>query len=235
MPFPIVVVIAGIASFMLAILVGALTLRLKGIYFTMFTFGLVMLISQVILFWELQVTGTRGRFVIVLGYDQVFYYMLTIFILLLMTSFLIKRSKYGLALLSIGQQQDAAAHTGVNVVMVKVLTFAISGFFMGAAGSVMATKWTYIDPGIAFNPFYSFMPVMMAIFGGTTQLLGPIIGAVIFTNLEELLITRFPEVYMLIFGGILIIAITYMPNGLMGLIQKVYTRYWGSQNAHTGR
>jgi branched-chain amino acid transport system permease protein len=99
----------------------------------------------------------------------------------------------------------------------------------------MATKWTYIDPGIAFNPFYSFMPVMMAIFGGTTQLLGPIIGAVIFTNLEELLITRFPEVYMLIFGGILIIAITYMPNGLMGLIQKVYTRYWGSQNAHTGR
>ena len=155
--------------------------------------------------------------------------------LLLLTSYLIKRSKYGLALLSIGQEEDAAAHSGVNVVLVKVLTFALSAFFMGAVGSVMATKWTYIDPGIAFNPFFSFMPVLMAIFGGVGQLLGPVIGAVIFTYLEEFLITRFPEVYMLIFGAILVIAITYMPSGVVGLIQKLYKRYSGRQHADIGR
>jgi branched-chain amino acid transport system permease protein len=234
LPFPMVVFIGGLASSVLAIIVGALTLRLKGIYFAIFTFGLVMLISQVMLFWELQVTGTRGRFVVVKGYETVYYYMLGLFVILLVTSYLLKRSKYGLALLGIGQEEDATAHGGVNVVMVKVSTFALSAFFMGTVGSVMATKWTYIDPGIAFNPFYSFMPVLMAIFGGTGQLLGPVIGASIFTYLEEFLITRFPEVYMLIFGFILVIAITYMPSGITGLIQKLYKRYTGSRHVDSG-
>lgn len=235
LPFVLVVVVGGLTSFCLALLVGALTLRLKGIYFSIFTFGLVMLVSHFLLFWELQITGTRGRFVMVKGYDTVYYYMMVIFVVLLLTSFLIKRSRFGLALMSIGQQEEAAAHTGVNVVMVKVVTFAISAFFMGAVGAVMATKWTYIDPGIAFNPFFSFMPVLMAIFGGMGQLLGPVIGAAIFTYLEEFLITSFPELYMLIFGAILLVAITFMPNGLVGLIQNIYTRMREKHNADIGR
>ena len=220
LPFPIVVGIGGVASICLALLIGALTLRLRGIYFAIFTFGLVMLIANFLLFYEIHFTGTRGRFVIVKGYNTIYFYMLGIFVLLLITSFIIKNSKYGLALLSIGQEEDAAAHTGVNVTMVKVITFAISSFFIGAAGAVMATKWTYIDPFIAFNPFFSFMPVLMAIFGGMGQLYGPVIGAAIFTYFEEFLITKFPELYMLIFGIILVIAILYLPDGLVGLIQK---------------
>jgi branched-chain amino acid transport system permease protein len=117
--------------------------------------------------------------------------------------------------------------------MVKVITFAISAFFMGAAGSIMATKWTYIDPYIAFNALYSFMPVLMAIFGGMGQLYGPVIGAAIFTYLEEFLITRFPYYYMLIFGIILVIAIAYLPDGLAGLIQKLWKRFSVRKHADT--
>ena len=233
LPFFIIVGIGGLASSCLALLVGALTLRLRGIYFAIFTFGLVMLIAHFLLFWELHVTGTRGRFVMVMGYNTIYYYMLGVFVLLLITAFLIKHSKYGLALLSIGQEEDAAAHTGVNVTMVKVITFAISAFFMGAAGSVMATRWTYIDPFIAFNPFYSFMPVLMAIFGGMGQLYGPVMGAAVFTYLEEFLITRFAELYMLIFGAIMVIAIVYLPDGLVGLIQKIWKRFSERKHADT--
>jgi len=233
LPFPIVVGIGGLASFCLALLVGALTLRLRGIYFAIFTFGLVMLIAHFLLFWELHVTGTRGRFVMVMSYGTIFYYMLGIFVLLLLTAYLIRGSKYGLALQSIGQEEDAAAHTGVNVTMVKIITFAISAFFMGAAGTVMATKWTYIDPFIAFNPFFSFMPVLMAIFGGMGQLYGPVIGAAIFTYLEEFLITKYAELYMLIFGTILVVAILYMPDGLVGLIQKLWRRISERKHADT--
>ena len=233
LPFPIVVGIGGLASFCLALLVGALTLRLRGIYFAIFTFGLVMLIAHFLLFWELHVTGTRGRFVMVMGYNTIYFYMLGVFLLLLITAYLIRHSKYGLALLSIGQEEDAAAHTGVNVTMVKVITFAISAFFMGAAGSVMATKWTYIDPFIAFNINFSFMPVLMAIFGGMGQLYGPVIGATIFTYLEEFLITRFAELYMLIFGTILVVAILYLPDGLVGLVQKLRRRISGARYADT--
>jgi branched-chain amino acid transport system permease protein len=84
----------------------------------------------------------------------------------------------------------------------------------------MATRWTYIDPRIAFNPLLSFMPVLMAIFGGMGQLYGPIIGAVIFTYLEEFLITRFPYHYMLIFGITMLVVIRFMPQGVEGVIQK---------------
>jgi branched-chain amino acid transport system permease protein len=233
LPFPIVVAIGGLASFCLALLVGALTLRLRGIYFAIFTFGLVMLMAYSLLFYELHVMGTRGRFVMVMGYNTIYYYMLGICVLLLLVAQLIKRSRFGLALQGIGQEEDAAAHTGVNVTMVKVITFAVSAFFMGAAGAVMATKWTYIDPFIAFNANFSFMPVVMAMFGGMGQLYGPIIGAVILTYLEEFLITKFPEIYMLIFGAILVVAILYLPNGLVGLIQKLWNKISRRKHAVT--
>ena len=232
-PFVLVVFLGGVSSFCLALLVGALTLRLRGIYFAVFTFGLLMLIANTVNYYEIHFTGTRGRFVMVKGYDLIYFYMLGIFVLLIIAATIIKHSKYGLALMSIGQEEEAAEHTGVNVVMVKVIIFAISAFFMGTAGAVMATKWTYIDSGIAFFMLYSFMPVLMAIFGGMGQLYGPIIGSAIFTYLEELLITRFPEVYMLIFGAILVVSILYLPDGLVGLIQKIWNRYSERKHADT--
>jgi branched-chain amino acid transport system permease protein len=132
---------------------------------------------------------------------------------------------------SIGDNEEAAAHRGINVTALKTITFALSAFFMGAAGAIMATRWTYIDPKIAFNPLISFMPVLMAIFGGMGQLYGPVIGAAIFTYLEEFLVTRFPYHYMLIFGIIMVIAILYLPGGLVGLAQKSWKHVSGGSYA----
>jgi branched-chain amino acid transport system permease protein len=233
LPLPAVIGIGGLASFCLALLVGALTLRLRGIYFVMFTFGLVELLLHFVLWWEVNITGTTGRVVPSVGNTTVYYLMLLIFVILMLTTYSIRRSKFGLALHSIGQEEDAAAHTGVNVTMVKVMTFAISAFFMGAAGAIMATRWTYIDPRIAFNPLISFMPVLMAIFGGMGQLYGPVIGAAIFTYLEEFLITRFPYYYMLIFGIIMVVSILYLPNGLVGVIQTLWKRMFEGKDADT--
>jgi branched-chain amino acid transport system permease protein len=224
-PLPVFIFIGGLASFIVAIGVGALTLRLRGIYFAIFTFGLVLLIAQLLMFLELHVFGIRGRFVVVIDYDTIYYAMLTIFAALMLTVYFIKHSKFGLALQSIGDSEEAAAHRGVNVTMVKVITFAISAFFMGAAGAAIATRWTYIDPGIAFNVLFSFLPVLMAIFGGMGQLYGPVIGAVIFAWLQEKLMTAFPELNMLIFGVVLICAIVFMPNGLVGLIQRLIQKW----------
>jgi branched-chain amino acid transport system permease protein len=137
------------------------------------------------------------------------------------------------ALQSIGENEEAAAHIGINVTWLKVIAFAISAIFMGAAGAIMATKWAYVDPRIAFNPLFSFMPVLMAIFGGMGQLWGPVLGAAIFTYLEEILITKFPYYYMLLFGAILVVAILFLPNGLVGLIQKWRGRGLVKQRANT--
>ena len=232
-PLSVFIIVGGLISSIVAILVGALTLRLKGVYFAIFTFGLVMLIPQLLVFWELHVYGTRGRFVVVIDYNTIYYAMLIISMILMVAAYLIRRSKYGLALQSIGEYEEAAAHTGINVTMIKVITFAVSAFFIGAAGATMATRWTYVDPYIAFNPLFSFLPVLMAIFGGMRQLSGPIIGAIIFAYLQEKLITTFTELYMLIFGIVLMVAILYLPNGLMGLILRLWKRIQGGQHANT--
>ena len=159
--------------------------------------------------------------------------MLSIVVLTLLTAFLIRRSKYGLALQSIGEQEEAAAHIGINVTLLKVTTFAISAFFMGAAGAVMATRWTYIDPFMAFNMNYSFTPVLMAIFGGVSQLGGVVVGAIIFSYLEQILITQYPYYYMLIFGIVMVISVVFLPNGLAGLVQKWRIQRMEGENAHS--
>jgi branched-chain amino acid transport system permease protein len=233
LPMPVVIVIGGLASFFLAVLVGALTLRLRGIYFVMFTFGLVELLLNFVLWWEVNIYGTTGRVVPSMGNTTVFYLMVLVFAVLMLTAYLLKRSKYGMALQSIGENEDAAGHIGINVTRLKILTFGASAFFMGVAGAIMATRWTYIDPKIAFSPVVSFMPVLMAIFGGTGQLYGPLIGAAIFSYLQEYLVTRFPYHYMLIFGIILVTAILYMPDGLVGLVHGVWKRIRGRKHADT--
>ncbi len=226
---PVVIGTAGAASFCFALLAGALTLRLRGICFAIFTFGLVELIKHLLLWWEINFTGTRGRFVVVVDPTTVYYYMLAVLVILMLAACFIDRSKYGLALRSIGAHEEAAAHTGINVTCLKTNAFAFSAFFIGAAGALMATRWTYIDPGIAFNPLFSFMPVLMATFGGTERLYGPVLGAVIFAYLEEVLITRFPYFYMLIFGAVLVLVIIFLPSGLIGWMGN---RLKGRRHAH---
>jgi len=233
LPLLVVVVLGGLASSIVALGVGALTLRLRGIYFAIFTFGLVVLILELLNWFEHTISHIRGRFVMVVDNDTIFYIMLAIFVATMLTFFFLRRSKFGLALQSIGQNEEAAAHSGVNVTMVKVITFAISAFFVGAAGVIWATRLTYIDPGIAFNPLLSFLPVLMAIFGGMGQIYGPIIGAAVFAYLQEQLQTKFPEVYMLIFGLVLVGTVLFMRDGLVGLIQKGWRRVSGGQHADT--
>ncbi|MDW8068729.1 MAG: branched-chain amino acid ABC transporter permease [Anaerolineae bacterium] len=230
-PLPLTIALGGAISFCLALLVGALTLRLKGIYFAMFTFGLVELIKHFWLWFEIRFTGTRGRFVAVVDQQTIYFTMLASFVLLLLTTHLIRRSRWGLALRSIGECEEAAAHIGVNVNALKTITFAISAIFMGAAGAIIATRWTYVDPYIAFNPLYSFMAVLMALFGGMGHPYGPVLGAAIFAYLEEVLLTRFPYYYMLIFGVVLIITVLYLPEGLIGLMMRIRRRVVGGPDA----
>ena len=100
---------------------------------------------------------------------------------------------------------------GSTSTRVKVVTFAVSAFFMGATGATMSMRWTYIDPTTAFSIQFSFMPVLMAIFGGMGHLYAPIAGATIFSLLEEMLTTKFPYYYMLLFGLIMLVVILFMP------------------------
>jgi branched-chain amino acid transport system permease protein len=159
--------------------------------------------------------------------------MLIILVATISICFFIGRSRYGLALRSIGQSEEASDHMGVNVTAVKINVFAITAFFAGATGSTMATRWTYIDPSIAFNPLFSFMPILMAIFGGIGSITGQIIGATVLTLLADFLLTEFPYYYMLIYGIILVAVILFLPGGIIGLWESIKKRRHKAPNEIT--
>ena len=221
-PIPVVMVLSAIICFGLAVGIGIVTLRLRGVYFTIFTFGLVLLLQNLVLWYEIKFFNTKGRFVIAIDYQDVYYYMLILLVILIVASSILYKSRFGMALSCIGENEESAAHIGVNTTTLKVIAFGISAAPVGAAGAAMATRWSYIDPHTAFSLLMSFMPVLMAIFGGTHRLVGSVIGAIIFAYLEEKIITVYPEYYMIIFGIIMVVAIIFLPKGIIGLIEKIF-------------
>jgi len=220
LPFPLVVVCGGLFSFAIGLLTGLICLRLRGFYFAIFTFGLNELVRNFVLWWEARVAHTVGRWVVLVDSLTIYYYMLAIVLLTVLIAFFIGRSRYGLILLSIGEEEEAAAHIGINVTRYRIFFFALSCLFMGMAGAVMATKWAYIDPRIAFNPVLNFTPVLMALFGGVGKMYGPILGAGILTLASEILLSRFPYYYMLMYGILFIVIISFLPDGLVGLTRR---------------
>lgn len=219
-PLPLVVLFGGLASSLVAVLVGLASLRIRGIFFAIFTLGLSEGLRHFINWWEISIVGRLGRWVISVDYTTIFYTMLIILVMTLLTSYIIRRSKFGLALRSIGEEEEAADHIGINVNAVKVITFAITSFWIGATGAIIVTQWLYVDTMTAFDVFYSFMPALMALFGGIGIMYGWILGAAVFTVIAELLLTEFPYYYMLMFGIVIISVLLFFPSGLVGVVAK---------------
>ncbi len=221
MPLPIVIVIAALVNFVIAIPMGLITLRLKGPYFAILTFGLGELMGQIFLWWEMKITGTRGRIMMPVEKEMIYYAILGIAAIVFLTAYLVKVSRFGLALQSIGQDEEKAETLGVDTTFFKVTAFALSAALIGAVGAAITPRWTYLDPYIAFNPLISFQPIMMALIGGVGNLYGPILGAVFLGVLSEILLIRIPYYYMIMLGIILINVVLFVPDGLMSLIEKM--------------
>lgn len=212
--------LAALLGFAISLAVGLVTLRLSGMYFAIFTFGLSELLKNVLLWWETTITGTVGRWMPIVQPHLTYYIVLTVSLATLLLIIFIRRSKLGLALKAIGECEDDAAHLGINVSLYKTLGFAISSTMVSIVGACLATRWTYIDPRIAFDPLYSFMPAIMVLLGGVGKLSGSIMGAVIISLISEILLTGFRDYYLIILGSVLLIIIRFLPNGIIEAIVK---------------
>jgi branched-chain amino acid transport system permease protein len=217
LPVPALLVLAGVASSVLAFFVGLTTLRLRGMYFAIFTFGLAELLRHFVMWWEVNETGTVGRWIPIVEDISVYRYMSGLAILTVLAAYLFRRSRYGLALRTIGDAESAAEHIGINVTSLKIIVFAATCFFTGAAGALISTRWTYIDADFAFDPIRNMFAIMMALFGGLDLLIGPILGAVSIGVISDVFLTRLPQVSRLLLGLLLVIVVLFMPQGLVGL------------------
>jgi branched-chain amino acid transport system permease protein len=225
LPWPLVLLIAAAVGGAVALLVGLSTLRLSGVYFVVFTFGLAELIRQVVTWYEVNVTRALGRYVFVeVTQAQIYWQMLALAALVFLTGWLVGRSRLGFALRIIGDDETVARHVGIDITIVKVALFALSAVFMTLAGAIMAPRWTYIDPAIAFNPMVSFQVLIMALLGGAGRLYGPLLGVIPLTLLFEFLIARFPNHFSIILGLVFLVIVYLVPNGVAGLAARRVAR-----------
>jgi len=228
LPFPLIMAIGGALSFVLALLVGLVTLRLKGMYFAVFTFGLVVFMTEIIQYLETRLLGKHGQAIIPIDNQTLFYIMVGVAVATVLLTYLIRHSRLGLAMLSIGGNEEAAEHMGVNTTMVKVLTFAISSIFMGVAGVVAAPVLIYVNSNIAFSLYYSFLPIFMATLGGVGTSYGPVIGAVILGYLDTRLRAELFDYFNLGFGVIMVLIILFLPKGITGLVPMLQDKLGGA-------
>lgn len=205
---------AGIAA-LVAVLMGAAVLHLRGTYFAVLTFGMTELIRHAIAYFEKSVTGTVGRVLMVVPENSTVYFtVLLLAVLALALSIFIRRTRFGLAMQGIGADEQRAQTLGVNTRLVKTAGFALTAAIAGAVGAAMSVRWTYIDPLTVFNPFIGFQTVLIALIGGATTLWGPLIAAIVFSVLAETLRLQVPQVYMMSLGLLLILSVLYLPGGL---------------------
>ena len=219
MPWPLVLAVAALTGILLALVVGMATMRLAGAYFVIFTFGLTELIRQVVTWYEVKVSHTIGRYVFLdIGQAQIYWQLLAVGFALFLTASAIGRSRLGFSLRIIGGDEVVARHVGLDTARVKVGLFALSALFMTLTGAIMAPRWTYIDPAIAFNPVISFQVVIMALLGGVHRLYGPVLGVIPLTLLGEYLNASFPNHSSLMLGLIFLAIVYLLPKGVAGLL-----------------
>ena len=140
------------------------------------------------------------------------------------TAYAIGRSRLGLALRTIGDDETAANHAGINTMLVKVLMFALSAAFIAAAGAILMPRWTYIDPNIAFNPLLSFQVLIMALLGGVRRLWGPALGAVPLVLLFDVLSAEFPHQFNIVLGACFIVIVYFLPHGVTGVLENGFVK-----------
>ena len=220
LPWPLVLLAAAAIGVVVALIVGLSTLRLSGIYFVIFSFGLTEFIRQLVTWYEVNLHGSVGRYIFAgITSEGIYWRLLALAVLVLGTGWLIRHSRLGLAVRVIGQDETVARHCGIDTTRAKLALFAVSAAFMTVTGAVMAPRWTYIDPAIAFNPVLSFEIVIMALFGGAGTLFGPLLGAVPLVLLFEILIATFPNYFSIVLGAVFVLIVYALPNGVIGFLQ----------------
>jgi branched-chain amino acid transport system permease protein len=214
---------AAVSGFLVALVVGLATLRLRGVYFVVFTFGLTELIHQIFIWWEINLNKTASRYIFASVSNVAIYEtLLAIALITIVGTWFVGRTRLGYALRAIGEDETVARHTGVNTTLVKVVCFALSASVMALVGAILALRYPYVDPSIAFNSTWSFQVLIAALLGGPGRPWGPALGAIPLVLLSEYLAGSFPHHFGIALGLCFVVIVFFLPGGMVRLVERIY-------------
>src|SRR5580692_2055887 len=216
-----ILLMAGIASVILAIVIGYPALRVRGPYFVILTLGLSEFVKYIVVAVE-AATDSNGRLLLGTPDPEVLYYLLLgLAVAATLLTLWLSHSRWGVGLRAIREDETAAATLGVPVALLKTAAFALSAFIPGIVGAVWVMRTTYFEPLELFSPSLSFSIVTIAIVGGSDQAPGPILGGGFIVILSELLWARAPQLYLILLGLLLIFFVLFIPRGIYGQISAL--------------
>ena len=215
--------LAAIIGFFFAVVVGLSTLRLRGVYFVIFTFGLTELMRQVSSWYEINITNKLNRFITISIDSIVIYEMLLVLaVVAVVGSWYVSTTRLGYALRAIGEDETVARHTGIDATWIKVLVFAIAASMMSLVGGVYALRYPSIDPTVGFGNGWSFQVLIAALLGGPGRPWGPAIGAVLLVLLSDFLVGTFSRYFTIALGVCFVVIVYFIPGGIAPRIEQLY-------------
>jgi branched-chain amino acid transport system permease protein len=230
--------VAGAGVSAVALLFGLGILRLRGAFFALATIGVNAAIQQLVTNFE-PWGGATGIYLSLDAYAPLggpmqalwvtYFLIVAVTLASLLASYAIRNSKFGLGLLAIGQNEDAAAVLGVPTRLYKALVYSASAFLPAIGGGLYFFKSGIIEPGGAFSLQTSIEAMVMVMLGGQGTILGPALGAFLYEELRGLLLTAeaFSHFQLVIAGALLLIIVLFVPGGLMGFIHSRFKRTRG--------
>jgi branched-chain amino acid transport system permease protein len=238
-PLVVAALAAGLGVSAVALVFGLGILRLRGAFFALATIGVNEAVKAFVANFE-PWGGATGIYLSLDAYGSLggpMQALWTAYVLIvavtglsLLLSWAIKNSKFGLGLLAIGQNEDAAAVLGVPTPRYKALVYSISAFLPAVVGGLYFFKSGIVEPTGAFDLSFSIEAMVMVMLGGAGTVTGPAIGAFLYEELRGLLLVAetFSHFQLVIAGGLLLLIVLFVPGGLMGWIHQKwpYTRWW---------
>jgi ABC-type branched-subunit amino acid transport system ATPase component/ABC-type branched-subunit amino acid transport system permease subunit len=221
--------LAGLLAGVVAALLGVVAMRARGHAFVILTIAFLFLLQVVATNWKELTNGTSGITLPIptwsVDYQNwPFYYSLMGLLgLSLLLSWWIRRSKLGMGLIAIREDEDKAATIGVNTRVYKILGFAASAVFVGMAGAVYGYYLTFIDPSGMFNILLSVQIILSLLLGGRATLWGPVLGAFVIEWLNEFTNNELGggNTRLVVFGGVLALVVLFLPRGIIPSVQQI--------------
>jgi ABC-type branched-subunit amino acid transport system ATPase component/ABC-type branched-subunit amino acid transport system permease subunit len=219
--------VAGLLGALAAAALGVVAMRARGTAFVILTIAFLFLLQVTATNWDSLTNGTGGISLPLptwsVDYQNwPFYYsFMALLAVSLLVSWWIRRSKFGMGLIAIREDEDKAATVGVNTPVYKILGFVASAVFVSMAGAVYGYYIGFIDPAGMFNILLSVQIILSLLLGGRATLWGPVLGAFIVEPLNEISNNEFGggNARLLIFGGLLALVVLFMPRGIIPTAQ----------------
>jgi branched-chain amino acid transport system permease protein len=211
----------GIVPVLLGLLIGIPAFKLRGAYFSIGTLALGQVLYVIVgNRWPL-ITSLPVKYLGSYSLAPRYYLFLGVALVTVGAAYILMRSRFGLGLAAIREEEDAAESLGVSARRHKILALSLSAFFAGLTGGAFAFYHVGYYPQFPFGPVWSFDAVTIAFIGGTGTIIGPIVGGIFYVVLKELLALRLVEIHLTVFGILFVLIVLFLPGGLVEAWQKV--------------